>query len=191
MAHPDHKDDLFEASAVSSSIPPDESLAFLDEHGFFYQADPEIGNLVDRLYSEGRARSENSLNQFRPRLLEIPRISKILEPYLQLPPFFAYPWGTTPNGFFASTMDENTTGLIAYLAGAGHRWICCDGSQELHSTGVRASIGMYQIPNPILVQFPKIRVEMEQGGVLLMHPRFVFAATRGRSMAFGLMAPAD
>jgi hypothetical protein len=72
MGSPDDKTNLFEASAVSSSVSPDESLAFLKEHGFFYQADPEIGNMVDRLYSAGQARGENILSHFSPRLLEIP-----------------------------------------------------------------------------------------------------------------------
>lgn len=72
MASSTHGIDLFEADAVSSSISPEESVEFFKIHGFFYQADREIGELVDRLYSEGRARSENSLNHFKRRLLEVP-----------------------------------------------------------------------------------------------------------------------
>lgn len=71
-----------------------------------------------------------------------------------------------PNGFFASTTDRNVhRELITYLAGAGHQWVCCDGSQTVHSTGVSASIGMYQVPDPVLSQFKKIQIDMEQGGV--------------------------
>jgi len=63
---------VLETNTVSLSISADESPKFSEDHGFFYQADAEIGKLVDKLYIEGRARSDDSLSHFRPRLLEVP-----------------------------------------------------------------------------------------------------------------------
>lgn len=68
---------VFEPNQVSSSVSADASLRFLEEHGFFYQENAAIGNLVDELYSQGRARSDDArLKYFLPTLNQDP-VSRI------------------------------------------------------------------------------------------------------------------
>lgn len=65
--------DVFEPSQVSSLISVDATLQFLEDHGFFYQWNPKIGKLVDELYDEGRARSDDAgLDYFEPTLQQDP-----------------------------------------------------------------------------------------------------------------------
>jgi hypothetical protein len=73
MASPSSADDLFELDQVSASVSENDSLRFLEEHGFFYQGDMEVGNLVDGLYSTGRARSKDAeLAYFKSTLRQDP-----------------------------------------------------------------------------------------------------------------------
>lgn len=61
--------DLFERSRISPSVAAGQSVQFLEHHGFFYQGDARIGTLVDELYSNDRARSDDArLDYFKPTL---------------------------------------------------------------------------------------------------------------------------
>ena len=52
-----------------SSVSADDVLEFLEEHGYFYQKNAVIGELVDQLFSEDRARSDDAkLKHFKPEL---------------------------------------------------------------------------------------------------------------------------
>jgi hypothetical protein len=52
---------------------PESALQFLEDHGFYYEEDAEIGIQVNSLINEGRARSEDArLDKFRQRLKEHP-----------------------------------------------------------------------------------------------------------------------
>jgi len=63
----------FQPSQGSSSVSADDSLQFLEDHGFFYEEDEEIGMLVKEIYRTGRIRSEDTrLDHFRPRLEQNP-----------------------------------------------------------------------------------------------------------------------
>ena len=59
---------FFEESKISSSVSADESAQFLEEHGFFYQADAEIGRLVQELDDKGFANGPEDLKSFWPAL---------------------------------------------------------------------------------------------------------------------------
>lgn len=73
MAPSNLASNLFEPNQVSSLILADNSLQFLQEHGFFYQEDSSIGRLVDELYSQDRARSDDvRLAYFQPTLQQDP-----------------------------------------------------------------------------------------------------------------------
>jgi hypothetical protein len=61
--------DLFEPNQVSTLVSVDDTLQFIEAHGFFYQENAEIGRLVDGLYKEGRIRSDDvKLDYFKPTL---------------------------------------------------------------------------------------------------------------------------
>lgn len=65
-------DPLFGENQVSSSVSADDSLKFFEEHGFFYQADSEIGRLVTTLDSKGLADGPDGLKSFNQALLQDP-----------------------------------------------------------------------------------------------------------------------
>ena len=50
--------DLFELDQVSLSVSADDSLRFLEDHGFFYQGNAEIGKLVDMFYNSNALRCD-------------------------------------------------------------------------------------------------------------------------------------
>ncbi|KAJ9130462.1 hypothetical protein NKR23_g12192 [Pleurostoma richardsiae] len=183
--------DPFEPNQVSSSISADESLQFLEDHGFFYQANAKIGELVDELLRTGRARSDDArLDYFKPTLRQDSRLKKILEHYPIALPRFRFPWGTTPGAYYNWDKKLDPTvdsGLVAYMLGSGSRWVCLDGSHGLDEDGKLVENGTLQLSDTVLENYAKRELRMEAGGVLLVRTRLAHQATTGRSIMLGLL----
>lgn len=187
MASSSSMADLFQRNQVSSSVSPDESQEFLEKHGFFYEENDAIGNLVDELYRTGRARSHARLCSFEPTLRENLRLSRILDNYPN-ETRFRFPWGTTPGAYYnwvRKTSSVNSE-LIAYMLGPESQYDCRDLSHEVDSDGVLEENGTFEYPDAVVENYSRRDVEMKKGGVLLVHPRFILQATTGRSIMLGL-----
>jgi len=184
--------DLFESTQVSLLISVDETLQFLEDHGFFYQGDREIGKLVDEVYSKDRARSDDAkLEHFKPTIQKDSRLSRILNHYPTELPRFRFPWGTTPSGYYnwVPTSDRTAdSGLVAYMLGSESQWACRDGSHRLDSNGELLADGTLRVPDALLQPYPKKEIKMEEGGVLLVNLRLAHQAITGRSIMLGLWA---
>ncbi|KAI1357260.1 hypothetical protein F5Y08DRAFT_192876 [Xylaria arbuscula] len=182
--------DLFELNQVSASVSADSSLSFIEVHGFFYQENATIGRLVDGLYSQSRARSDDTrLEYFRDTLQQDSRIQKILSYYLELPRF-RFPWGTTPGHDYNWDSRSSPTvgrGLIAYMCGSKSQWHCWDGSHMIESDGELVANGTFELPHVLLAHYVKREVNMEAGGILLVHTRLVHSAKVGRSIMLGFI----
>lgn len=169
MTSPTSRDDFFEPDRISASVSDTESLQFLQEHGFFYQGNHKIGELVDDLYRTGRARSDDArLECFKPILRQDSRLSTILNHYRIELPRFRFPWGTTPGVYYNWDIKSSPmvdSGLVAYMLGPGSRWVCRDGSLGIDEDGHSAKNGTLQIPESSLENYPEREINMEQGGV--------------------------
>lgn len=61
---------LFEETRISSAVTADSALKFYEEHGIFYQANPEIGRL--RREIRGRTQREKLFDAIKPIVLKDP-----------------------------------------------------------------------------------------------------------------------
>lgn len=177
-------DSLFEADQASSSVSADHAATFFQEHGFFYQADTEIGNLVAELDSQGLAWDPKGLKYFMPILLRdlvsMPsRVSctviyttqglrQILEPF-GIYPSVCYAFGSNyPGHYFASTIEPNQDHrILLYMWSAGSQLEFVVGSHRPPHIGVKGANGMYEVPYIFLKKknLNEIEVRMEGGGV--------------------------
>lgn len=176
--------DLSEVLEVPFPISADEAPRIVESHGFFYQANSKIGALVDDLYGKDSQRSA-TVADFKPMLQEDPRLSKIFDPYSE-ERLRAIPWGTTPEGYYAWNPGVDS-GLVFYMVAPGSRFVICVGSHKLKldpKRQVLMDIGLFKIPNTPLETYQKLTVDMEEGGVLIVHPGLSHR-TAGFSIAFG------
>ncbi|KAK4149898.1 hypothetical protein C8A00DRAFT_18482 [Chaetomidium leptoderma] len=186
-------DPLFEQNQVSSSVSAEDAAAFFQEHGFFYQADTEIGKVVAELDSQGLAWNPEGLKYFMPILLRDSRLRQILEPFGNRYPSVNYSFGSNyPGHYFASTIEPNQDHrILLYMWSAGSQLEFAVGSHRPPNKGVKAANGMYEVPYKFLKNknLNEIKVRMEGGGVAIVHPLLAFGATEGFSMAYGLEKP--
>ncbi|KAM4061552.1 hypothetical protein HRG_007274 [Hirsutella rhossiliensis] len=167
MASSASAENLFEPNQVSLAISVDAVLQFLDDHGFFYQAVPEIGELVEELYRTKRSRSEDArVEYFRPALRQDPRLSRILDHFAEVP--FRIPWGTIPEVFYIwnrKTDPTADTGFVGYMLSPGSLYVCADGSHRLDIDGELVGTRVLRVADHLLENVPKIGVDLKEGGV--------------------------
>jgi len=166
---------------------------FFDEHGFFYQTNPEIGSLVEDLDDNGLADGSEGLQSFTSTLLHDERLKRILETYDERAKLW-FSLGCDPGHYFASTIDPSQENrLVIYMWSPGTELEFCDCSHMGESKGVRAANGMVEVPVAFLrrkgIKF--IRVRMEKGGVALVHPRHAFQSISGFSRAYAIGKTAE
>jgi len=183
---------LFEEDQVSSSVSAVNAPSFLKEHGVFYQANPEIGRLVAQLDKEG-AWEPSNFSRFVPILQNDPRVQKILESFdTECRPACWVLGSNYPKHYFASTIleDEDQDHKIAvYVCSAGSELQIFDRSHYLPSAGVKGANGMYEVPYVFLTRNKKLKeigVQMKEGGVMIVHPRFSLGSSKGRAIGYGL-----
>ncbi|KAK4170966.1 hypothetical protein QBC36DRAFT_368925 [Triangularia setosa] len=151
--------------ASLSSVSADDVQQFWEDHGFFYQENATIGGLVDRLFREDRARSDDTkLEHFRTELRKDPRLKKILDRY-PIATRFQFPWGTTKGYYKWDVRAEADNGLVLHMLGSKSHWFCCDGSHKLGSSGELLPNGTLNAPEDIIKAYPRMEVKMEEGGV--------------------------
>lgn len=71
MASETPANSLFAEAQVAAKVTTEDSPKFFDEHGFFYQADEDIGRLVEAVDDKGLENGPAGLQSFRPALLRI------------------------------------------------------------------------------------------------------------------------
>lgn len=177
-------DHLFEDNQVSSSVSADDAATFFQEHGFFYQADTEIGKVVAELDSQGLAWNPEALKYFMPILLRdavsvtsralcivvytTQRVRQILKPFGNRPSV-CYSFGSNyPGHYFASTIEANQDHrILLYMWSTGSQLEFAVGSHRPPQIGVKAANGMYEVPYKFLKKknLNEIKVRMEGGGV--------------------------
>lgn len=75
-------DSLFETTHISSTVPANDAPSFLLEHGVFYQADKEAGDLLAKLGREAFERK--AAHEFNAALSKYP-VSMIRNPTCSVP----------------------------------------------------------------------------------------------------------
>lgn len=183
MASPAH--DPSEISQVSPSVSAEDTLHFLESHGFFYLEDAEIGQRVNELYATKQIRTEvASLDYFMPilknnpvgetssaflyRYLLLQRLDPILESYTIRQPKIRFPWGTVPGVYYnwiPKSDPKAKTKLTLYMLSPGSHYVCLDGSLEIDSDGEPDNQGFYRYPPTISENYVRKDIVMEQGGV--------------------------
>jgi len=166
-------DSVFEEDKISTSVSVDESPAFFREHGIFYQAAAAIGTLI----SEG-GNPDVNLERFKGVLHDDPRAKRILEPFSNRPALF-FAIGSDPGHFFASTVKDNQDDRpVLYIWGPESRLEFFDRSY-IESKGVWAANGLMEIPYPFLRKKygKEIKIRMEEGGYMIVHPRLAYHVT--------------
>lgn len=169
---------------LSSSVPADDTLQFLEAHGFFYLQDAEIGKRVDELYTTKQIRTEvASLDYFMPTLEKNPvgeiqnaflyrclppqRLNPILESYSIRQPNIRFPWGTA--GVYYNWIPKSDPKarkkLTVYMLGPGSQYACLDGSLVIDSDGEPDDKGFYRYPPTVSEKYVRREIIMEQGGV--------------------------
>jgi len=184
---------LFERDKVSSSVTTAESLRFFQKHGIFYQANAAIGKLVAELDSQGLAWRPEVLSMYLPILVEDLRLREILQHFdTEHPPLCFFLDSDNPKHYFASTIEGNESQnhrAVIYVWSADTRLEIFVGSHELPSKGVRAANGLWEVPYPFLTVTKGLResvVHWEEGGIMIVHPRFSFGSASGFTMAYAV-----
>ncbi|KAI0187151.1 hypothetical protein F4808DRAFT_466440 [Astrocystis sublimbata] len=184
---------LFEEDRISSSVPAAESLRFFQEHGIFYQANAAVGKLVAEFDSQGLAWKPEVLRMYMPIIVKDPRLREILEHFdTEHPSLCFYLDSDNPKHYFASTIEENEPQdhrALIYVWSAKSRLEIFVGSHKLPSKGVKAANGLWEVPYPFLTITKGLKESeacLEEGGVMIVHPRFSFGSTSGCTMAYAV-----
>ncbi|KAH6884969.1 hypothetical protein B0T10DRAFT_564386 [Thelonectria olida] len=186
--------DSFQKSHISTDISAAASVEFFWKFGIFYAENSEIGQLVSELDNEEL--SEDHLAKYKPILSKDERISSILESqsYLESSPFLIQRLASEPGRFFASTTDDEPDNrLLLYVCSHGAMLELCQFSHKQKWKGVPTSDGMMQIPysqikkrRKIVETLVEVQFNLEQGGVVLVHPRLAIQMKNGFTHIYGL-----
>ncbi|KAH6985602.1 hypothetical protein EDB80DRAFT_733170 [Ilyonectria destructans] len=156
--------DVFASEQGLDSVSSDNILQFLEEHGFFYRKDANIGQLVDGFYNRSCQR-DAVLDDFLPALQQDSRLSKILKYYTHVPKF-RFPWGTLECYYHWASKSNETAeiGLTFYIVASGSYLVCRDGDFKLPK-GKRGDEGIHHVLDRDLEDCTERDVKMDQGGV--------------------------
>ncbi|EXL39783.1 hypothetical protein FOCG_17634 [Fusarium oxysporum f. sp. radicis-lycopersici 26381] len=184
---------LFEITQISSTVTVDDAVTFFKEHGIFYYADANIAKQVER-FGIQPLRDPNFLRELT---LEDPRLARILESY---EPTYTYVLGPHRGAFYCYSVKPNqdhANQAIVYIW-TKRTWLeFFPTSHTGPLRGVSASNGLYQVPYSWYRTKPwiqdeaekerlkEIPIEMDEGGVLIVHPRMTFAVQEGFAVAYG------
>lgn len=184
---------LFERTQISSAVTVDDAAAFFREHGIFYCADANIAKEAEKSGIQ-TLRDPKYLKEFR---LRDPRLTRILETY---EPSYTYVLGPHRGAFYSCSVKPNEDHANQATVFMWTKPTQLEFFPESHTgplRGVSASNGLYQIPYSWCRTKPWIKdeaekerlkeilVEMDGGGVLIVHPRMTFAVQEGFAIAYG------
>ncbi|EFY84233.1 hypothetical protein MAC_09727 [Metarhizium acridum CQMa 102] len=158
------------ASSISTSNP----VKFFEEHGYFYDEDPTIGNLVTQLETRGIAESREGLHAAIPILLANSNVRPILEPYLSRPDVrLCITLGDDPDHPFVFSLDAGQKDFIIL-----HMWSPGSEAELYHGShlnppglprlkAARASNGLLEPASAVLKKrnYSPVAIEMKHGGV--------------------------
>lgn len=174
---------LFGETTISLSVTAEEASDFFLEHGFFYEASKDIGQLIaalgrkalgpDGLKELRRVSSQQgSVSHPLPSQGVVSncrqRLYKILEPFIRDRPSFSCILGEDLGVFFAHTIDDIPKNrAIIYMWGKNTQLELSYGSFKILLKGVQASNGLVQVPYVFLKKrnLEEISVNMLEGGV--------------------------
>ncbi|KAH7115682.1 hypothetical protein EDB81DRAFT_668895 [Dactylonectria macrodidyma] len=175
----------FEKTQISSAVTVSDAPAFFERHGIFYFADAAIARRAAELGIPALS-EPSSLREFE---MKDPRLEKILESYV---PQFTYPFGGRTGPHFATALQsasDQANQATVYIFTNRTILEFFPESHIGYLAGSKASNGLYQVPYPFMKDIRKLNervIEMDGGGVLMVHPRVVFGSSDGSfSMAYG------
>ncbi|RBA11044.1 hypothetical protein FPRO05_14274 [Fusarium proliferatum] len=179
---------LYGKRQISSSVSAVDAPAFFKEHGVFYQENAEIGRVVAELDKEGVSWEPSEVKRFLPILENDLRIGQILKSFdTQRRPACWVLGSNYPKHHFASTISEDEDEdhrMAVYMCSTGSELEIFCRSHYLPSAGVPA-----EVPYPFLTVIKKLKeteVWMQEGGVMIVHPRFAIGSNKGRAIGYGL-----
>ncbi|KAM6516671.1 hypothetical protein FALCPG4_014847 [Fusarium falciforme] len=165
-------EDIFSLSQIATSIAATETPMFLQEHGFFYQEDAKIGELVsglyERLYGGKLQRDEIArFGYFKSTLREDLRVNTILDHYPHRARQFAFPWGGVQQTYYSwGNPSEKADGaVIVYMLGPGLQGKCLDKSHRRTFDVEAAKDGSFHLPDEYLGGFTPREIKMTEGGM--------------------------
>jgi hypothetical protein len=183
----------FKNDKISPEISAADSLRFFQEHGVFYQANSTVGKLVEELDSQDLAWRPEILNRYLPILMQDPHLRAILDHFdTQHPAICFYLNSDNPKHYFASTIEEDEAQnhrAVIYMWSTKLELEIFVDSHKLPSKGVKAANGLCEVPYPFLTVTKGLKehaVRWEEGGVMIVHPRFSFGSTSGFAMAYAV-----
>ncbi|RBA18548.1 hypothetical protein FPRO05_10841 [Fusarium proliferatum] len=177
---------LFKSTCISSDITPENALAFYREHGIYYQENATIGSLAKSL--GGQALTRDGMSEFFKLVEKDERAHRIVQPFLAGSLRFWFTLGADPGKFYASTIDtDQDDKIVIYM---WHPATSLEFSHKSHigaNKGAGSSNGLVHIPYSFLKHVKKLEehlVEMETGGLLIVHPRLAFMVSRGLATGY-------
>ncbi|OHE90296.1 hypothetical protein CORC01_14406 [Colletotrichum orchidophilum] len=188
-------EEIFGAKEVSKSVTASASLEFFREHGLFYTENAAVGGIVDALDQQGLSSSPDSFKFFSGCIIGDERIQSILRPYLLHPnPQVCRSFGSDPGHIFAFALGP-THGdrVVVHMWGAGSRVVFYDSSHKKPLKGVLAANGLLEVPLASLRKngCEPIDVQMDKGGIAILHYRHAFQIKTGFTSAYGLESPTN
>lgn len=171
---------LFEETQISANVTADDAPRFFQQHGVFYQAVPGMEEIKKRLGNA--AQSITGLDMFK---ITDARLLKILEPYT---PTLWFVFGPTQGSFQSFTVAEETENeAIIYIWGKDTTFEFSYGSHVGELKGVSTSYKLFHVPFVYLREKKKLQevsVHMEQGGVMIAHPRLCVLVSSGYAIGY-------
>jgi hypothetical protein len=184
---------LFDTTQISSTVTVDNASVFFQEHGIFYHADQRIEKVVEEMGIQ-KLREPHSLKELS---FEDPRLARILEPY---EPTYTYVLGSHRGAFYCHSVkpsEDQANQVLVYIWTKRTRLEFFPLSHAGPLRGVKASNGLYQVPylwyrtKPWIQdavakeRLEEIPIEMNNGGVLVVHPRTLFEVEEGFAIGYG------
>lgn len=177
----------FDKSQISSTVSVEEANNFFSQNGIFYCADAAIAKQATKIGFAAHMEQPNILKELQ---INDPRLERILQSYQ---PSFTYIFGGRKGPYFASSiqqMSDHAALAYVYIFTNPTTLHIFPESHKQPLIGTKAANGLYQIPYPYLTSLglEPSHVEMEEGGILVLHPRSVFGVRSEKesfAMAYG------
>ncbi|KAK6843391.1 hypothetical protein PG987_004251 [Apiospora arundinis] len=188
--------DIFEKDKVSSKISADEAPKIFQKYGIFYQPDAALARIAKNLGASIGDRE--GFDQLKNAIFHDQRLKSILEPYSNYLLPTCFPLGADRTYYYAfrttsQTPDPDPEDFVLLYVWHGKTEInLAVGSQTGLFHGVRAANGLYLVPYPqIQGYYDEVHVAMEEGGVLILHPRSAANVTEGFARGLKLIRPPE
>ncbi|EXL39860.1 hypothetical protein FOCG_17527 [Fusarium oxysporum f. sp. radicis-lycopersici 26381] len=177
-------DTLFHETQISSTITQESALDFYREHGIYYREDAEIGNLAATLGHE--ALTLKGMADLTSLALKDQRARSIINPFLAGKFMTYYVLGRDRGKYYAHTTEpDQDHRIIIYMWPRGTRLEFAHKSHTRTFEGVAAANRLSQIPYIQLHGLNEFRINLDIGGMVIMHPRLAFTVEDTQGTATG------